>query len=77
VDPEHHARGDEHPSARWNPDKAVWVCDVSGRGGGAVDLARRLAIDEQPKPIRKRKAKGGGGAYLATMIRTVEHVDLA
>ena len=32
------------PSARWNENKGVWWCAVSGRGGGAVDLATRLGV---------------------------------
>jgi hypothetical protein len=39
--PEHE---DAHPSARWNPVKATWFCDVCGTGGGATDLAERLSI---------------------------------
>lgn len=40
---------DRHPSARWNPAKAVWRCDVCRAKGGALDLADRLGI---PKPAR-------------------------
>jgi len=39
------AHDDEHPSARWNPKKRVWHCDVCGAGSGAVDLARRLGLE--------------------------------
>lgn len=46
---------DEHPSAQWNRDKAVWRCKVCKIGGGALDLAARLGIE----PPHKR---GGGGA---------------
>ncbi|MGD0764803.1 MAG: hypothetical protein ABR978_00655, partial [Dehalococcoidia bacterium] len=42
---------DAHPSARWNPDKATWCCDVCKAGGGAVDLARRLGLE---MPERER-----------------------
>lgn len=35
---------DQHPSARWSPDRAVWRCDVCGEGGGAFDLAGRLGV---------------------------------
>jgi hypothetical protein len=47
--PEHN---DRHPSARWNPEKQVWCCDVCGEGGGAIDLARRLGVmrESQPPP---------------------------
>ena len=47
---------DEHPSARWNPAKAAWKCDVCRVGGGALDLADRLGIR---KPRRQRQ--GGRG----------------
>lgn len=43
---------DRHPSARWNPQKAVWRCDVCGADGGAFDLADKLGIE--------RPEKGGG-----------------
>ncbi len=43
------AHDDHHPSARWNRTKAVWHCDACGKGGGALDLARRLGI---PLPDR-------------------------
>lgn len=42
-----HARGDEHPSARWNPEKAVWKCDVCRAKGGARALAKWLGIEGQ------------------------------
>jgi len=45
------AHGDHNPSARWNPGKAVWHCDVCGTGGGALDLARRLGLG-RPHPTR-------------------------
>lgn len=43
---------DRHPSARWNPQKAVWRCDVCGVAGGAFNLADKLGIE--------RPEKGGG-----------------
>ena len=44
--PEHE---DQHPSACWNPESAVWRCHVCGAGGGAIDLARLLGV---PLPDR-------------------------
>ncbi|MCL5075116.1 MAG: phage/plasmid primase, P4 family [Chloroflexi bacterium] len=35
---------DHNPSARWNPDKQVWFCDVCSAGGGITHLARHLEI---------------------------------
>ncbi len=46
--PAMHEHGDAHPSARWNPTKGVWVCDVCKNGGGAFDLATLLDVDYQP-----------------------------
>jgi len=39
------AHDDHSPSARWNPEKAVWHCDACGAEGGALDLAERLGIE--------------------------------
>lgn len=44
---------DAHPSARWNPGKGTWFCDICSIGGGALDLGGRLGV-EKPRP--------GGGA---------------
>lgn len=43
---------DVHPSARWNPDKAVWRCDACEAGGGAFDLAGLLDVDvDRARPV--------------------------
>ena len=52
------AHDDHHPSARWNPAKEVWTCDVCGAGGGRVDLADRLGI-EAPIPVKIEEAPPG------------------
>jgi len=39
-----HANHDVHPSARYHPGKAVWVCDVCRAGGGWRDLCLKLGI---------------------------------
>ncbi len=44
---------DTHPSARWNPQKATFYCDVCGSGGGAFDLADLLDME------RPEQKKGG------------------
>ena len=44
------AHEDHHPSARYNSDKCVWVCDVCKSGGGWQDLAGRLDV-----PLAKPK----------------------
>jgi hypothetical protein len=70
-EPTQHAHGDAHPSARWNPKKAVWRCDVCQGKGGAVDLARRLGVplprtDRRSIPRRTRAtAQQGPGCTLA------------
>lgn len=43
--PERHSHGDADPSARYNPLKNCWTCDVCGAGGGAPDLAALLGIE--------------------------------
>ena len=40
-----HPQSDEHPSGNWNPTKAVWTCRSCGAGGGAIDLAKLLAVE--------------------------------
>src|SRR5262249_22779256 len=47
--PERHEHGDEHPSASYNPTKAVWLCRVCGARGGLLDLANHLDV---PRPLR-------------------------
>ncbi|MBZ5588132.1 MAG: hypothetical protein LAO05_06175 [Acidobacteriia bacterium] len=41
---EKHTNGDADPSARYNPEKRVWRCDVCTTAGGAIDLARRVGV---------------------------------
>jgi hypothetical protein len=45
---------DHHPSARYNPEKRVWTCDVCNKGGSAADLAKRLGVDTASTSIFKR-----------------------
>jgi len=47
------AHDDHHPSARFNPGKKAWHCDVCGTGGGWQDLARRLGINIEEKKGRQ------------------------
>jgi len=47
--PERHEHRDEHPSAYFNPKKAVWLCRVCKVRGGLLDLADRLGV---PRPSR-------------------------
>ena len=35
---------DTHPSARWNPERAVWHCDACDAGGGSYNLADLLDV---------------------------------
>jgi hypothetical protein len=76
VEPAAHANGDADPSARWNATKAVFVCDVCGVKGGAVDLARRLGLVPSPGgrgPERVWTLRDACGAVVAEHVR----VDLA
>lgn len=63
--PERHANGDAHPSADWNPAKAVWTCRACGAGGGVNNLATLLGLDVRP-PARGSPGtpprRGGRGA---------------
>ncbi len=43
---------DAHPSARWNPERAVWRCDACEAGGGAIELADLLGVDRDRWPDR-------------------------
>jgi len=43
---ENHANGDAHPSARWNPTKRMFFCDVCRVGGGVAKLAGELGIEQ-------------------------------
>jgi len=52
--PTAHTNGDLHPSARWNPGKAAWFCDVCRQGGGVTDLAMRLDIPHSPRPTARK-----------------------
>jgi hypothetical protein len=45
------AHPDRRPSARWNPEKSTWFCDVCHHGGGWRDLTERLG---QPAPDAPR-----------------------
>lgn len=54
---------DHHPSARWNPEKLTWYCDVCGTGGGWKDLAERLQIS----------VPGGGGSGSLSSPKRLEH----
>ncbi len=46
--PDHY---DEHPSARWNPEREVWFCDACGRGGGVRKLKALLGLEVQGLPF--------------------------
>lgn len=54
-----HTNGDQRPSARWNPDKAVWHCDACKQGGGATDLATRLEIPHPARSTTSQSARKG------------------
>jgi hypothetical protein len=77
-DPSHHAQSDAHPSARWHPVDHVWRCDVSGEGGGVVDLATRLGLLDEAAPSNRRGTpretgrwtlRDPSGAYVAEHVR--------
>ena len=47
--PERHKSGDADPSARYNPEKCVWYCDVCQAGGGWSELCQLLEV-----PVARR-----------------------
>jgi hypothetical protein len=42
--PESHQNGDADPSARYNPTKGVWRCDICKNGGGWTNLCGLLGV---------------------------------
>jgi hypothetical protein len=50
---------DQHPSARYNPEKLVWYCPVCGAGGGWKNLAEHLGI---PIPRLSSPSAASGAA---------------
>jgi hypothetical protein len=72
------AHDDQHPSARWNREKAVWLCDACGAGGGALDLAERLGVElpaVRPRLVHETvyAVRDAAGRVVAEHVR----VDLA
>ncbi len=65
------AHDDQDPSARWNPDKHTWYCDVCGKKDrgwyGALNLARLLGID---LPERPRADQAAATAPAPRVVRT-------
>jgi putative DNA primase/helicase len=59
---------DTNPSARWNPEKQTWFCDVCKRGGGYLDLAQRLGISTQSERM-------GNGQDARRIVRTYDYRD--
>jgi hypothetical protein len=59
---------DTHPSARWNPIKATWFCDVCGLGGGATDLAERLGLMVPTETVYEIKNTAGDVVALHVRI---------
>ncbi|HVT14669.1 MAG TPA: AAA family ATPase [Thermoanaerobaculia bacterium] len=62
------AHDDTHPSARWNPGKETWFCDVCLTGGGRLDLLRRLGLDDATDGNRHRSG---------TIVATYPYHDTA
>ncbi len=68
------AHDDRQPSARWNPGKSTWFCDVCHQGGGWRDLAQRLG-EPAPAPPREIAAihpyRDAAGTLLYEVLRFV------
>ncbi len=45
---------DHNPSARYNPTKETWYCDVCKKGGGRLKLARLLGVELRTGTSRLR-----------------------
>jgi hypothetical protein len=73
--PNQHANGDEHPSARWNPAKRCWRCDVCGAGGGYVNLAQALGIELKSKQRGKIVALYDYRDEAGTLLFQVERLE--
>ena len=43
--PASHQNGDANPSARYNPKKGAWCCDICKNGGGWTDLCGLLEVE--------------------------------
>jgi hypothetical protein len=76
---------DDHPSARWNPKKATWCCDVCKAGGGCLDLADRLGLP-RPDVVRENGHASAKSAPLGPardkraerqIVRTHDYRDAA
>lgn len=52
--PDRHQNGDEHPSARYHPNRHVWCCDACGAGGGWRDLCALLGVSP-PKAVQRAR----------------------
>jgi hypothetical protein len=48
-----HEHGDAHPSARWNPVKKAFFCDVCGEGGGWTKLERLFGLVPETRQVRR------------------------
>jgi len=64
------AHDDATPSAGWHPEKHAWYCHVCKKGGGAVDLARRLGI-----PLPDASAVVATFTYRDAAGQVAYHVD--
>lgn len=72
-----HHNGDANPSARWNPAKQVWRCDVCEAGGGWIDLEKRLGLGEDlsVRPSNRTEVdatydyRDAGGALVYQAVR--------
>ena len=81
--PDHHANGDARWSARWHPEKGVWRCDVSGEGGGTLNLRWLLHMEggaqgngPRNPPTPRRHAQRPGKAP-RTQARVVQETIYA
>ncbi len=68
---------DHNPSARYNPVKGTWYCDVCKEGGGRLGLARLLGLERltgtsrpRPRVVATYDYRDAGGNLLFVVERT-------
>jgi len=64
--PELHHNGDARPSARWNPAKGVFLCDVCGDRGGWKEMMSRLGKDQSPVSHQARREEKRAARIVTT-----------
>jgi len=69
--PASHQNGDANPSARYNPKKGAWCCDICKNGGGWTDLCGLLGVDwkQRAEIVATYPYKDEAGQLLFEVVR--------